>query len=259
MQVQEYDVTSLLQAGENTIAFTVSEGWYKGGLTWLKKRCFYGADKLVMLTDESFYARESHIRESGIYDGETADYTSQLNPLTVKEVPFDKTALAPQQCEPVRVIERLKVRRVITTPNGDTVYDFGQNIAGVVEIATPAEFDGTLTLRFAEILVRGEFYTDNLRGAKATDSFTVKGARTVRPEFTFHGFRYLKITGGAIPTENVTALVMHTDMARTGSVQTSNSRFNRLLSNIVWGSAEILSISPPTARSATSAWAGRAI
>ena len=85
-----------------------------------------------------------------------------------------------------------------------------RGIAKRVYIARPAQA--------LVALVRGEFYTDNLRGAKATDSFTVKGARTVRPEFTFHGFRYLKITGGAIPTENVTALVMHTDMARTGSV-----------------------------------------
>ena len=245
LQAQSYDVGDLLKEGENVIAVTVNEGWYCGGLTWLKKRENYGkqpavcvelvCDNLSIYTDESWTARESYIRESGIYDGETVDYTAELKPLSVCEVEFDKTALVAQQCEPVRDIERLAVREIIHTPNGDTVYDFGQNIAGVVEIITPEDFGGTLTLKFAEILIRGEFYTDNLRGAKVTDKFTVKGKKTLCPEFTFHGFRYLKITGGEIPKENITAIVRHTDMQRTGTLTTSNSRFNRLISNIVWG------------------------
>lgn len=245
LQVQEYNVTSLLKEGENIIAITVNEGWYCGGLTWLKKRNNYGQQPAVcaellcgnsgISTDENWTARESAIRESGIYDGETVDYTKKLKPLTICEVEFDKTALVAQQCEPVRNIERLAVKEIIHTPNGETVYDFGQNIAGVVEIKTPENFDGTLTLQFSEILIQGNFYTENLRGAKATDTFTVKGAKVVCPEFTFHGFRYLKITGGEIPTENITAIVRHTDMKKTGVLQTSNKRFNRLISNIVWG------------------------
>ena len=245
LQMQIYNVTELLKEGENVISFTVNEGWYSGGLTWEKKRNLYGEQTAVcaelvcgnssICTDESWTARESVIRESGIYDGETVDYTKKLKPLTVCEVEFDKAALVAQQCEPVRDIERLAVKEIILTPNGETVYDFGQNIAGVVEIKTPENFDGTLTLRFAEILIHGNFYTDNLRGAKATDTFTVKGAKTLCPEFTFHGFRYLKITGGEIPKENITAIVRHTDMKKTGVLQTSNNRFNRLVSNIVWG------------------------
>lgn len=245
LQVQEYDVTALLKIGENTIALTVNVGWYCGGLTWLKKRNNYGQQPAVcaelkcgnssICTDESWTARESYIRESGIYDGETVDYTVKLKPLTVCEVEFDKTALVNQRCEPVRDIERLAVKEIIHTPNGETVYDFGQNLAGVVEIKTPENFDGTLTLRFTEILIHGNFYTDNLRGAKATDTFIVKGAKILRPEFTFHGFRYLKITGGEIPTESITAIVRHTDMKKTGDLQTSNRRINRLISNILWG------------------------
>ncbi len=245
LQVQEYDVTGLLKEGVNTLTITVNEGWYCGGLTWKKTRNNYGEQPAVcaelmcgkssIYTDESWTVRESYIRESGIYDGETADYTAMLKPLTVCEVAYDKTALTLQICEPVREIERLKVKEIITTPKGDKVYDFGQNIAGVVEIRTPENFDGTLTLKFAEILIKGEFYTDNLRGAKVTDRFTVKGSHILRPEFTFHGFRYLKIEGREIPKENITAVVMHTDMRKTGVLQTSNLRFNRLISNIVWG------------------------
>ena len=245
LQMQSYDVTPLLKEDENVISFTVNEGWYCGGLTWEKKRNLYGEQTAVcaeldigsssICTDETWSALESHIRESGIYDGETVDYTAELKRLTTCEVAYDKSLIVPQICEPVRDTERLAVKEIITTPSGDKIYDFGQNIAGVVEIVTPEDFSGTITLRFAEILIKGEFYTDNLRGAKATDTFTVKGAKTLCPEFTFHGFRYLKITGGEIPKENITAIVRHTDMKKTGVLQTSNNRFNRLVSNIVWG------------------------
>ena len=245
LQMQTYDVTSLLKEGENIIAFTVNEGWYCGGLTWEKKRNLYGEqtavcaeldiDNLSIFTDESWSARESHIRESGIYDGETLDYTAELKPLTTCEVAYDKSVIVAQISEQVRDIERLAVKEVITTPSGGKIYDFGQNIAGVVEIVTPEDFSGTLTLRFAEILINGEFYTDNLRGAKATDKFTVKGAKVLKPEFTFHGFRYLKIDGAIFNSSRITAIVRHTDMKRTGKLTTSNARFNRLVSNIVWG------------------------
>ena len=245
LQMQSYDVTPLLKEDENVISFTVNEGWYCGGLTWEKKRNLYGEQTAVcaeldigsssICTDETWSALESHIRESGIYDGETVDYTKKLKRLTTCEVAYDKSLIVPQICEPVRDTERLAVKEIITTPSGDKIYDFGQNIAGVVEIVTPEDFSGTITLRFAEILIKGEFYTDNLRGAKATDKFTVKGAKALKPEFTFHGFRYLKIEGAEFDSRRITAIVRHTDMRRTGVLTTSNARVNRLISNIVWG------------------------
>ncbi|MDE6274188.1 MAG: family 78 glycoside hydrolase catalytic domain, partial [Clostridiales bacterium] len=220
LQVQEYDVSHLLKEGENVLTLTVNEGWYCGPLTWERKRDIYGkkpavcADLIlsdeVIVTDKSWAARESVIRESGIYDGEKVDLTARLKPLTAMEVPFDKTALTEQICEPVRGIERLQVKEIIHTPAGELVYDFGQNMAGVVEIRTLEDFNGTITLQFAEILVNGNFYTENLRSARATDTFTVKGAKTLCPEFTFHGFRYLRLTGAKLPKENITAIVRHT-------------------------------------------------
>ena len=245
LQVQEYDVSAYLKDGENVLTLTVGEGWYRSGITWEKKRDLYGTQSAVcadlilhdaiISTDESWTARESHIRASGIYDGETQDFTAELKLLPVCEVSFDKSVFVPQISEPVRNIDRLAVKEVIRTPKGELVYDFGQNMAGVVEVRTPKDFNGTLTLQFAEILVDGNFYTDNLRSAKATDMFTVKGAQTLVPEFTFHGFRYMKLTGAELPKENVTAIVRHTDMKRTGHVRTSNARFNRLMENVVWG------------------------
>ena len=245
LQVQSYDVTDLLKEGENIIGLTVNDGWYCGAFTWNKKKNIYGgqsavcadlllADKTVS-TDESWIARESYIRKSNIYDGERVDFTAELNPLTACEVAFDKSVLVKQISEPVRNIKRIAVKKIIRTPKGELVYDFGQNMAGVAEIKTPENFNGTITLQFAEIMVNGEFYTENLRGAEATDTFTIKGAKTLCPEFTFHGFRYMKLTGAELPKENITAVVRHTDMKRTGVLQTSNKRFNRLISNVVWG------------------------
>ena len=245
LQVQEYDVTELLCVGENVLSLTVGEGWYRGAVGYEKRRNGYGkrsavcadlvlSDKIVS-TDESWIAHESHIRESGIYDGETQDFTAKLKTLTPCEAKHDKKTLVQQICEPVRNIERIAVKKLIRTSNGELVYDFGQNMAGVVEIKTPDYFKGTLTLRFAEILVNGYFYTDNLRGAKATDVFTVNGAKTLVPEFTYHGFRYMKLTGAELPVECVTAIVRHTDMKRTGYIRTSDKRFDRLVQNVVWG------------------------
>ncbi len=246
LQVQEYDITALVKEGKNVLTLTVGEGWCCGPLTWEKKRDTYKAQPAVcaqvaadgacvLLTDESWTARESHIRESGIYDGEHIDLTAEKKPLTPIVVPFDKKALVGQMCEPVRTIDRVPVQEVIRTPAGELVYDFGQNLVGVVEVRTPKDFAGTLTLRHAEILVNGNFYTDNLRSAKATDTFTCKGAHVMSAEFTFHGFRYLKVEGAELPKECFTALVRHTDLRRTGRIQTDNARFQRLYENVIWG------------------------
>lgn len=198
LQVQEYDVTDLLKKGENEVAITVNEGWYCGPLTWDLTRDNYGKQTAVcaeltvgdktIVTDESWTARESYIRESGIYHGEIADYTASLKPLTICVVPFDKTVLGPQQCEPVRDTDRLSVKEIFIDPDGKKIYDFGQNMAGVVEIVTPETFDGALTLRFGELMVDGRLYTENLRKARATDSFTVKGEKETRSGIYFPWF-----------------------------------------------------------------------
>lgn len=238
LQVQEYDITTLVKEGENTLSLMVGEGWYRLPL-WKGKRAVCAdliADgSVIFSTDESWTARESFIRESSIYNGETQDFTVNLKPLTPVVVAFDKKVLVPQICEPVRSVERIPVKEIIRTPKGELVYDFGQNLAGVVEVKTSEDFDGTLVLQHAEILVDGNFYTDNFRGAKATDTFTCKGAHTLSAEFTFHGFRYMKLEGAELSVGNVTALVRHTDMKRTGYIQTDNARFQRLYENVVWG------------------------
>lgn len=245
LQVQEYDVQPYLKFGENIIEITVNEGWYSGPLAWMQKRNCFGDqpavcadlvwDEDIVSTNESWAAHTSSIKSAGIYAGERIDFTEKDESLEIQEVPFDKSVLVKQISEYVKTTERFPVKKVIRTSQGELVYDFGQNIAGVVEIVTPENFDGTLTMSHAEILVNGEFYTKNLGGAKATDILTCQGKVTYSPEFTYHGFRYMKLEGGELPAENVTALARHSDMKRTGWVETSNPKINHLISNILWG------------------------
>lgn len=245
LQVQSYDVSDLVRDGENEIALTVAEGWYCGRLVWENAFKHYGEQQAVcadlsvdgetVCTDESWTAEESYIRFSSIYDGETQDYTATCKPLTPCEIAHDKTTLVKQINAPVRNIERIAVREVLHTPAGETVYDFGQNMAGVAELTLPESAGGTVTCEFAEILVGGNFYKTNYRTAKSTATYIGAAGRTVCPEFTFHGFRYMKLTGIELPAECVTAIVRHTDIARTGDITTSDKRFNRLMQNIVWG------------------------
>lgn len=244
LQVQEYDITDLVQIGENTISLTVGEGWYCGRV--VRSKNHYGekiavcADitldgECILKTDIDWRARKSHIIESGIYDGEIIDLTAPLDALEPLKIDFNKNVLVSQINEPVRTVETLPAKRKFFTPAGELVYDFGQNISGVVEVTTADDFDGTVELSFAEILVDGNFYTENMRGAKATDIFTIRGAHTMSPEFTYHGFRYMRLKGADLPLESVNALVRHIDMTRSGYISTDNLRFQRLYENVIWG------------------------
>ncbi len=247
LQVQEYPVKEYLAKGQNEIAITVNDGWYCGRFGLKSKN--YGEQNAVcaeliieclngrsisLSTDESWRAEESYIRFSNIYDGEAQDYTAKIETLNTQRIDYNKDLLIGQICEPVRNTQSLSAIKLIRTPKGERVYDFGQNLTGVLEIK--CEKSCALTVKYAEVLDKtGNFYTANLRSAKATDTFIVDEPKTVCVEFTFHGFRYAKIEGADIPIENVTAIVRHSDLRRTGYVSTSNQRVQRLIDNVVWG------------------------
>ena len=118
--------------------------------------------------------------------------TVVLKTFTTVSVAFDKRYLYRRYlslCAPWRE----SAKEIIRTPKGELVYDFGLKLAGVVELKMPGDFDGTFVLQHAEILAIGNFYTDNLRSAKAMNTFTCKGAHVLPAEFTFYGFRYMKL------------------------------------------------------------------
>lgn len=265
IQYQTYDVTSMLQP-KNSLGAILGDGWYRGNLGWAKEGSYYGT-KLALLvqlqinytdgtsewigTDQSWKASTGPIIESDIYNGETYDARKELtgwanagfddsNWGRVVVVDQSKKILVAPQGEVVKAIEELKPVKLITTPIGETVFDMGQNMVGWVRLRVMGNKGDQVTLKFAEVLTKeGNFYTQNLRGAKATDIYTLKGEgeEVYEPHFTFHGFRYVKIEGLKTQpsTEQITGVVIHSDMKPSGTFTCSEPMINQLQKNIQWG------------------------
>jgi len=120
------------------------------------------------------------------------------------------------------------------------VIDFGQNLVGWVVLKAKGHAGDSIIVSHAEILDKaGNFYTDNLRAAKARDIYILKGGEqeVFEPHFTFHGFQYIRIEGypGDLKPEDFTAVALYSDMKKTGSFTSSNQLINQLQHNIQWG------------------------
>ncbi len=139
---------------------------------------------------------------------------------------------------PVLVKESILVKEVIQTPAGETVLDFGQNFAGFVEFEAELPAGTKVVLDCGEILQKGNFYNGNYRDAQSQFIYVSDGRKeTVRPHFTFFGFRYIRVTGwaGELKAEDFIGRVLYSDIRRTGYIKTSNEKINRLYENTVWG------------------------
>ena len=261
--VSEHDVTGDLVIGGNALGAIVGEGWALGRLGWENKRNHY-ADRpalfaeivleypdhtQIIASDTDFRATTGGVRSNSIYDGET--YDARLEPDgwdaagfddadwgTVEIVDWPLDALTDSVAEPIRRVEELAPVEVITTPTGKTVVDFGQNLSGRVRFTVTADAGTVIRLRHAEVMSGGEIDVETIRTAKATDQYIARGegTETWEPRFTFHGFRYVEIDGwpGELDPTEIRAVVTHSDMRRTGWLETSNPRLNQLHSNAVW-------------------------
>lgn len=266
LQYQVYDITSSLVAGQNAIGATVGNGWYRGSLAWQKNYNIYGK-KLALLcqihivykdgsvqdivTDETWKSSTGSIQFAEIYHGETIDAraekigwsTTKFNDAAwngVSIVDGKMDLLTITENEPVRKHETFKPIKVIITPSGEKVLDFGQNLVGWVIVKATGKAGDTISIKHAEVLDKaGNFYTENLRAAKATANYILsgKGVESFEPHFTFYGFRYIKIEGfrGEINPDNFTAVAIYSDMKPTGTFTTSNPLLNQLQHNIQWG------------------------
>jgi alpha-L-rhamnosidase len=267
LQYQTYDVTSLLKAGDNAVGVQLGNGWYRGNLMGgVDRRNVYG-DRLALLlqleithqdgrkevvgTGEGWKAATGPILMAEIYHGET--YDARLEKPGWSTPGFDdsdwpaapvvshgKDHLVAPAGPPVRRIQELKPTRIIRTPAGDTVADMGQNMVGWVRLTAEGPAGTTVTLRHAEVLDKeGNFYTENLRAARATARYTLKGGgpETFEPHFTFFGFRYVAVDGypGELSPGALTGVVVHSDMPSTGALLTSKPLVDQLQRNIQWG------------------------
>ncbi len=266
LQYQTYDVTGLLRAGDNAIGAMLGDGWFRGYMGFEGGRNGYG-DRLalicelhldyadgssdVILSDGQWRASTGAIRMSDIYMGETFDARAEQTGWDrpgfdaaawsgVRFVEWPKEALTAQYAPYVRAIEEIRPTRVFTTPAGETVLDFGQNMVGWVRLRARGPAGATVTIRHAEVLdQQGNFYTENMRKAKTTATYTLKGdgVEVFEPHFTFFGFQFIAVQGypGQITLDDVTGIVLHSEMKQIGSFECSNPLVNQLQHNILWG------------------------
>jgi alpha-L-rhamnosidase len=268
-----YDVTSYLTAGANAIGAWLGDGWYRGRLGWRGGfRNLYGSDLSfigqlevrladgrvqTVATDGEWSASPSPILRTGNYDGERYDAREEqpgwsspgFNAREWTPVATgrrDPATLVAPTGPPVRCTGEVPVAKVLTAPSGRQILDFGQNLVGRLRIRVRGERGSVVTMRTAEVLQGGEIFTRTLRGAQSTDTYVLAGrqaqdeAEEWEPRFTFHGFRYVEVTGWpgdltrAAAEGDVVARVYHTDMRRTGWFECSDELLNRLHENIVW-------------------------
>lgn len=265
LQYQSYDVAGLLRRGEeNRLSVLLGKGWYRGRLVGWQESAVQEARRSMpaglwacvridyedgsfdeFCSDDTWRVRESRVRLSEIYDGEIYDASLTLTGAAEAEhaVVFDgpDDTLIEQEGEEIHEQERLSVRRIITTPKGETVLDFGQELTGYVRISLTAELGDVVDLSFGEMLdAEGNFYRDNYRSAKAQYRYICRdGQQEYQTLLTFYGFRYVRVNafpGGPAAAEpgNFTGIVIHSDMERTGELVTGCPNLNRLISNAVW-------------------------
>lgn len=248
LQVQQYDITDLLRES-NELRVTVGDGWFRSttigdpsqpcGLIALITLRYTDGSTERIATDEAWEAGESPVRFSEIYDGET--YDARIVPggwQAAQRLEWSRDILIPQEGETIRETGRVAARKVIRTPKGELVVDFGQEVTGYVEFTVDAKAGDTVCFDHGEMLTKkGNFYNANYRNAKAEVRYTCRdGQQTWHPELTFFGFRYIRLKewpGEATP-EQFTAITVGSDLERTGWLETGHELLNKLFSNIVW-------------------------
>lgn len=254
LQVQSYDVTNLLKT-ENSLEVTVGQGWRaiankRDGSDFLGYRdtaliaeltiVYADGTAESIVTDSSWTARESKLRYTNIYDGDIYDATFKAG--SARHcicVDLEKDMLIPQEGEKIVEQERMPALQVIKTPAGETVIDFGQNMTGYVEFRIKGTPGAQATISHGETLDRdGNFYNANYRSADAQIKFICDGEEhTYKSALTFFGFRYIRLENwpDEVKKENFTAIVVHSDIRRTGYFECSDETVNKLFKNIIWG------------------------
>lgn len=254
LQVQSYDVTDMLKT-ENSLEVTVGQGWraiankrdssdflgYRDTALIAELTLVYADGRTEsIVTDSSWTARESKLRYTNIYDGDIYDATFKAG--SARHcicVDLEKDMLIPQEGEKIVEQERMPALQVIKTSAGETVIDFGQNMTGYVEFRIKGSPGAQATISHGETLdCDGNFYNANYRSADAQIKFICDGEEHIyKSALTFFGFRYIRLENwpDEIKKENFTAVVVHSDIRRTGYFECSDETVNKLFKNIIWG------------------------
>jgi len=265
IQYRTYDVTPIIRPGDNALGVILGDGWYSGYVGWQETRARYGLQNSLMLqleielvdgqrltvyTDESWRCSAGPILCSDFMMGETYDARHELagwaepgydeaNWCDVDIVSSPGVPLVAQPNEPVRIVETIEPVNVHEVKPDVYIYDLGQNISGWVRIQVQGNTGTIVTLRHGERLnPDGTLYTENLRRARATDVYILKGQgqETWEPRFTFHGFQYIEVAG--LPSKpkpgDIIGCVIHSGTPPAGQFECSHPLVNRLWLNGLW-------------------------
>jgi alpha-L-rhamnosidase len=253
LQVSEDPVDHLLDQ-DNTIEVLLGNGWWRGNLGFEDMNLNYGPDlgfiaeleveyadghMQHVMTSEQWRAHISDTPANSLYDGQRID--ARLRGLRgarpVRRITADRNRFIPRISPTVTRHEVLQASSISSTPSGATIVDFGQNLVGWVRMRARGPAGTKIILRHAEALSGGELAIRPLRSARATDTFILSGEDDVfEPTLTFHGFRYVEITGypGELTAGDVEAVVVHSDLRPTGRFSCSSQLVNQLVENSVW-------------------------
>lgn len=266
LHYQTFDISNLLQSGENVIGVIVGEGWFASRITFMEgRRNVWGADTGAMLqlevdgssivdtaSNEGWEWAYGPIITSEIYNGEVYDSRLQdekwSKPESVTRAKWDwrtdtrllgrpKGSLIAAECPPVRRTATLRAKELIITPTGRKILDFAENVVGWLRLEQePAINAGEqITIRHAEVMENQELGVRPLRTARCEEVLTAGGTLLgYEPSFTFHGFRYVEVDGWPdVNLDSFSLQLLHTDMERTGWFECSHELINKLHSNVL--------------------------
>ena len=260
-----YDVTDLLKEGPNAIGAILGDGWFRGNISCIGQNKYGNKLRLkaqlhidyqngqseILATDPSWKASYGPILESDMQAGEV--YDARLEMPGWSQAGFDQSSWSPivtgaslkpllqaYPGVPVRAVKELPAVKVSEPTPGTYVFDLGQNFSGWARLKVNGQAGDEVTMIFAEMLKDdGSAYTINLRSARAVDTYVLKGGgeEVWEPRFTFHGFRYVQVTGlKEKPTaDTITGIVLYSDSPESSSFECSNPMVNKIQENIVWG------------------------
>lgn len=248
-----YDVTSYLRSGPNVVGILLGQGWYGSRAALLQLSIeFEGGRSIEVVSDGSWKSAAGPLVSDSVFDGEVYDARLETPGWdrpgvddsawkAAATAPAPKGALSAQMMPPIRVVDTIVPLRM-TSPRPDVhVYDMGQNFSGWVRLRVKGPRGTRVKLRHAELLYEdGALNTENLRRASATDVYILRGdgeEEVYEPRFTYHGFRYVELTGfpGAPRLDTVRGRVVHTAVRPAGGFTSSKAILDRLQSNVLWG------------------------
>lgn len=264
---QTYEVSQFLKKGANAVGALLGDGWYGSPFGWNGEYDLYDmeANKLFaelhiaysdgstekISTDKTWKATVSPVLFSEIYAGEFYDARREQpnwnkpgfkdsNWQTVSETDKYTKRLSAQANNPVRIVKTVQPLTIQQSGTNRWIVDMGQNLVGWARLKVKGTSGTVVRMRFAERLKNKDtIYVDNLRNATASDSYVLKGKgeEVYTPHFTFHGFRYIEVSGfpGTLTKEAIVAEVISSVDEVTGKIETSSQLVNSMYSLGIWG------------------------